>query len=679
MKNLKPFIKKLLSKILLAFESYCRLSTVFFLLLFLTGSYEIIAAVLSKVEKLPFLPVAGSVLLNYLLYWLRTFIILLIPYLLIYVFSKKSASIFFIFSATVLLLLQLALIQYFNKSMVPLGADLFAYSIADIKQTLGASGGASILQIGAFIFLIALSLLVFIYISKRICIHRHIAFIITTFSIFLLITGFSFPNLSSLKTEYARTFVLNKSDFFISQSYHYFFPEKIETDIYSDSYSGDFGNDMPQIKDFIYADEAKFPFLHKDQTPDVLSPFFNKSNEKPNIVIILVEGLGRAFTNEGAALGNFTPFIDSLSKESLYWNNFLSSAGRSFGVLPSVLGSLPFAKNGFNELGENMPKHLSLISIARHNGYKTAFFYGGDSRFDNMNLFMKKNGADHIFDEFTFPDGFTKLPSQNGFTWGYGDAELFRRYLQLQPENDINPELNVLFTVATHSPFLLNNQEKYNQLFEERMDQLKFSADKKNAYRVYRPQYASILYLDEAVRNFINIYKQRSDFQKTIFIITGDHRMPEIPMLTKIDRYHVPLLIYSRLLKRTASFSSISSHFDITPSLVAFLNNNYAFEKPTLESWIGSGLDTTRAFCNEHQYPLMQTKNDVIDFIQGLSHLNGNTTYSVTSGMDENSTNDKVTTEQVTDAFNRFKVRNEKLIQGGELIPDSIYQKYFFH
>ena len=123
MKNLKPFIKKLLSKILLAFESYCRLSAVFFLLLFLTGSYEIIAAVLSKVEKLPFLPVAGSVLLNYLLYWLRTFIILLIPYLLIYVFSKKSASIFFIFSATVLLLLQLALIQYFNKSMVPLGAD----------------------------------------------------------------------------------------------------------------------------------------------------------------------------------------------------------------------------------------------------------------------------------------------------------------------------------------------------------------------------------------------------------------------------------------------------------------------------------------------------------------------------------------------------------------------------
>ncbi|HSV11986.1 MAG TPA: LTA synthase family protein, partial [Hanamia sp.] len=630
MKNLKTFGRKHLSKLLPALDSYCRLSVLFFLLLFLMGSYEIIAGFYTKVEKLPLLPVAGSILLNYFFYWLKSFVLLLIPYLILYLFSKKSATIFFIFIGTLLLFLQLALIQYFNKSMVPLGADLFVYSMADIKQTLGASGGVSILQTTAFIFLIAFSLFVFIYFSKKIRIHKYITVAIIFFSFFVLITGFSFPNIGSLKTEYAKTFVLNKSDFFIAQSYHYFFPEIIETDIYSDSYSGDFGNDIPRVKDFIYVDEAKFPFLHKDETPDVLSPFFNKSNEKPNIVIILVEGLGRAFTNEGAALGNFTPFIDSLSKQSLYWNNFLSAAGRSFGVLPSVLGSLPFAKNGFNELGENMPKHLSLISIARHNGYKTAFFYGGDSRFDNMNLFMKKNGIDNIFDEATFPEGYTKLPSQNGFTWGYGDQELFRRYLQLQPETDNDPKLNVLFTVATHSPFLLNNQEKYDQLFEQRMEQLKFSADKKNAYRVYEPQYASILFLDEAVRIFINNYKQRSDFKKTIFIITGDHRMPEIPMLTKIDRYHVPLIIYSPLLKRTAAFSSISSHFDIAPSLTAFLHDSYSFEKPTLESWIGSGLDTTRAFSNEHQYPLMQTKNDVIDFIQGLSHLNGNTTYSVT-------------------------------------------------
>lgn len=670
-------MKRHFKKVSTAFNSYCRFSVLFLILLMLIATYESVAGLNSHVAKLPVAAVVVSMFINYFFYWLKTFVFFLIPYVLIYIFSKTVANFFYIFFAIILLLLQVALIQYFNKSMVPLGADLFAYSMADIKQTLGASGGVSILQMTSFIILIAFSLFVFIYFSKKISIHKYVAFAVTLFSVFVMITGFSFPNIGSLKTEYAHTLVLNKSDFFIAQSYHYFFPEEVETDIYADSYSGDFGNDIPMMKDFVYVDEAKFPFLHKDETPDVLSPFFNQSNEKPNIVIILVEGLGRAFTNEGAVLGNFTPFLDSLSKQSLYWNNFLSSAGRSFAVLPSVLGSLPFGKNGFNELGENMPQHLSLISIARHNGYKTAFFYGGDSKFDNMNLFMKKNGVDNIYDEETFPEGFTKLPAHNGFTWGYGDQELFRRYLQLQPESDIQPKLNVMFTVATHSPFLLNNQGKYNQSFEERMDQLKFSAEKKNAYRVYEPQYASVLFLDEAVRIFINNYKQRSDFKNTIFIITGDHRMPEIPMLTKIDRYHVPLIIYSPLLRRTASFSSISSHFDIAPSLLAFLKNSYSIEKPTLESWIGSGLDTTRVFSNQHQYPLMQTKNDVIDFVQGTSHLNGTNAFSITQNMDEEPINDKAKSEQLLDGFNRFKVRNEKFIEGGRLIPDSIYQKYF--
>jgi len=85
-------------------------------------------------------------------------------------------------------------------------------------------------------------------------------------------------------------------------------------------------------KAFAYADEKNFPFLHTDQTPDVLSPFFDSTAIKPNIVFIIVEGLGRSFTNEGARLGNFTPFLDSLSRHSLYWPNFLSEGGRTFAV-----------------------------------------------------------------------------------------------------------------------------------------------------------------------------------------------------------------------------------------------------------------------------------------------------------------------------------------------------------
>jgi uncharacterized sulfatase len=59
----------------------------------------------------------------------------------------------------------------------------------------------------------------------------------------------------------------------------------------------------------------------------------------------------------------FTPFLDELSGKSLYWANFLATQGRTFGALPSILGSLPYAEKGFTNLGERMPNTLTLIKF----------------------------------------------------------------------------------------------------------------------------------------------------------------------------------------------------------------------------------------------------------------------------------------------------------------------------
>jgi uncharacterized sulfatase len=389
----------------------------------------------------------------------------------------------------------------------------------------------------------------------------------------------------------------------------------------------------------------------------------------------LVEGLGRAFTNEGAYLGNFTPFIDSLSNHSLYWSNFLSEGGRTFAVLPSLLGSLPFAKNGFLELGEQMPAHLSLLSLLKFNGYHTSFYYGGDAHFDNMDVFLRKNKIDELNDQKSFPTGYTKLPATNGFTWGYNDKELFRHYFATRTDNT-KPQLSVILTVATHDPFVINEEDKYLQRFEQRMTTLGFDEAKKSKYRNYQKQYASILYLDDAMRNFFAAYKKRSDFANTIFLITGDHRMPEIPMNTKIDRFHVPLIIYSPLLKRTSQMASISTHFDISPSLLAYLKHNFKVKGPSLVSWMGQGLDTTVAFQNLHQYPFIQTKTDMIDFVMDDYHINNNVLFKIQPDMNETAINDDDKLSQLQGAFEAFKKRNTQLINGAKIIPDTIIKKY---
>jgi uncharacterized sulfatase len=270
------------------------------------------------------------------------------------------------------------------------------------------------------------------------------------------------------------------------------------------------------------------------------------------------------------------------------------------------------------------------------------------------------------------------MPSVGSFTWGYGDKELFRRYFETKA-NVQQPYLSVLLTVSTHSPFAINEQEFYFQRFEQRLTQLSLSEDLKNQYRKYNKQYASILFTDDALRNFFNEYSKRPDFANTVFLITGDHRMPEIPMSSKIDRYHVPLIIYSPLLSRTTKFSSVSTHFDITPSLLAWLGKSYHLKTPSLVSWIGSGLDTVRQFRNIHSYPIMQTKTDIIDYILGDYQLNGNDLFAISANMNLVQEKNEAKSSQLKAAFEKFRGRNQQFLNTMKIVPDSLLMQYTRH
>ncbi|HEY0054568.1 MAG TPA: sulfatase-like hydrolase/transferase [Pedobacter sp.] len=608
---------------------------------------------------------------NAALFWLKYNILFYIPYIVIYQLSKRGAKYLFAGLVVIYSILQVALVEYFSTALNPLGSELYSYSREDINQTLGTSGGVNMLSIFNLISTLIVTVSIILLFSKKIKVHNYLSPFLPFASLAILIIGTSQFRLPPFKSDFANNVTLNKSDFFISETIKYLYPSDL-----SDEDNSEFSN-ISHIKpvSFNYVDEKQFPFLREDKSPDVLTPYFNKGEKAPNIVILMVEGLGRAFTNEGAYLGNFTPFLDSLSNKSLYWNNFLSQGGRTFAVLPSLLGSLPFGDNGFLKQ-KNLPKHLSLLNILKTNGYNTSFYYGGDSEFDNMKSFLEANNTDAINDEKTFPSNYIKMPASNaGFSWGYGDSELFRRYFDLNQDQE-RPRLDVLLTVSTHSPFILNDQKTYLKAFEKRMNELKFTEAKKKSYRSFDTKYASILYADNSLKNFFDEYSKRADYSNTIFLITGDHRMPELPMVSKIDRYHVPLIIYSPLLKRTAKFESVSSHYDVAPSILSFLNKSYQIQKPSMATWVGDGLDTARKFRNVHSYPLIQTKSTIIDYVMGNYHLNNDNLFALSPNMEETPLEERTTLNQLKSQFVKFKKRNKQFAQGAKLIPDSLYQKY---
>ena len=675
-----PALKKLPDLVFNSFKYFISHALILLVLMILARAFELIFDITQHGTPKLFGKVILYALAKDLAFFAQLCLWSFAPFALLYLLHKKIAHVTFIFFAVLLLLIQVSLSQYFITTLVPLGADLWVYSWADIKQTVGAAGGIKPgMAIGLVVF-ISLIIAMFIFLPRRLQVNGGLAVVLM---LCLVTAGIrdvvSVSNSMMPGQEYSNNLSINKSYFFFKSSYQHFFPAKQEKDIYSDGYSGDYASNAgdSSLSKFSYIDEKNYPFLHTtDSTADVLSPFFTPSATPPNIVLVLVEGLGRAFTNKDAYLGNFTPFIDSLAEKSLYWKNFLSEGGRTFAALPSLLGSLPFAKNGFNELAESMPKHLSLLNILKKNGYNTSFYYGGDSHFDNMDTYLQKNSIDVINDEKTYPPGYTKLPAiSSGFSWGYGDKELFRRFFETK-ETPKQPYVSTVLTVSTHTPFLINDQDYYLKKFENRMTELGFGDTKKQKYRNYKNQYASILFMNDALKNFINQYSQRPEFGNTVFLITGDHRMPEIPMSTKLDRYHVPLLIYSPLLRRTATFASISTHFDVTPSLLAWMNKSYHLQTPSIVNWIGSGLDTARQFRNRHAYPLMQTKNDLIDFVMGEYMLNGNDLYRISKTMDLNPEQNETKANELKAAFNRFKTKNNDFIKRLTLVPDSLLQKY---
>ena len=222
-----------------------------------------------------------------------------------------------------------------------------------------------------------------------------------------------------------------------------------------------------------------------------------------------------------------------------------------------------------------------------------------------------------------------------------------------------------------HSPFIVTDQEVYNKKFEDRLNALDMPQEKKEYDKQYKAQLATVLYFDDALRNFIKEFSKRKDFKNTIFIITGDHRMPEIPISTQLDRFHVPLVIFSPMISKPQKFSSVSTHFDILPSLLAFLRENYNMKMPSYVSWIGHGLDIEPAFRNIHSYPLMRNKGEFVDYIDKLDFLSKSTLYTVYRTLDiepENNDNNQM----IVRKFEDFKTKNNFACKKNRLLPDSL-------
>lgn len=642
------------------------MAVIYLLLMFVLRILELVLVFKNHVLEISFSDVFSFSILEDFGWNLYLLGLLLIFHIIASLFSQKLAKYISLAGFTISLIIHISLIFYFLKTLLPLGKDLFAYSTNDLIMTVKASGQLNWLSSLAGI--IGLCLIIgLLYLGAKLLkfsLTVYLSFSLVTYCLILFFAFFPLGN-TNRASEVKRNIEVNKSRFLSEEAFDYFM---YKDEYYFDFYLRNTNDDLLVKKDFA---ETGYPFLHSAKYPDMLSPYFDSLSTPPDIVFILVESLGKAYSGKDAYLGSFTPFLDSLEQKSLVWTNAISSTGRTFGIQPGLFGGLPFGEKGFLELYDNFPAHHSLLSVLRDNGYQTRYFIGADKAFDHVGDFLAYNRVDQIVDAAQFDPKYPSTPSQNGFSWGYADKELFRNALEKLPKTKTNPELRVFQTQTSHDPYIVPDPEFYKEKLLSHLKNYLNKTDAQTAdYLAYENIYMTLLYADDAIREFFMEYQKRPEFENTIFIITGDHRLPEVPMSSRLDRFHVPLFIYSPKINRPTYFKSMVSHFEVTPSILSLLEKQSGIILPEKVIWQGQVLDTASTFQSRIAMPLMRNKNQLVEYIDGDLMLSDGQLFKISDGLNIDPIENTPMLNKLTGEFEEFKNKNNYIIQTRKLMPN---------
>ena len=115
--------------------------------------------------------------------------------------------------------------------------------------------------------------------------------------------------------------------------------------------------------------------------------------------------------------------------------------------------------------------------------------------------------------------------------------------------------------------------------------------------------------------------------------------------------------------------SSISSHFDIAPTLLSLLENRYEMKMPKKVAWVGGDLDTVIPFRSVKDIPLMRNKNELKEFISGEKLYSDGSSYSIDTKMDLTTSFSDNGAENKLEAF---KAMNSYVTSNNKIIPDSL-------
>lgn len=288
--------------------------------------------------------------------------------------------------------------------------------------------------------------------------------------------------------------------------------------VYSLSHTDDLAHQFRYMDANVAAAEVDALYHRPAVSADSVAPAYGLSLKvsRPDVYIIVLESFSAELM---PSLGgrDVAVNLDSIARMGALWTRFYAESFRTDRALTTILGGYPAQPStSLLRYINKFDKMPTLSTVLAANGYRTAYYYGGDLDFTNLRAYLHATGYARPVGDTDFPVG------ERLSKWGVHDGPVFDRALSdISNRKDKSPTLTVIQTSSSHEPFDVPFG--------------RFAQDKRlNAFS----------YADDCLGGFVRRLRASAAWDRALVVIVPDHwgAWPQ-GLEDRERRHHIPLVM----------------------------------------------------------------------------------------------------------------------------------------
>lgn len=314
---------------------------------------------------------------------------------------------------------------------------------------------------------------------------------------------------------------------------------------------------MGKSKDFA----SEFNFFEEEKRAELFSGLYPVTDgdsivqvlntNRPNVLLILMEGFGGVFIEPLGGLPDVAPHLNRLSEEGVFFTNCYANSFRTDrGTVCTLSGYLGLPTASVMKIPVKSRMLPALSEEMLKAGYATDFLYGGDINFTNMKSYLLSKGYQKLTADTDF-----SLAERTSNVWGVND-DITADWLlkQLKERTGEGRWFTTYLTLSSHEPF----DVPYNRL-EEKIP---------NAFA----------YTDECLGKLIDGLKQSEIWKDLLIICIPDHGncYPQGSVDRGGEYSKIPMLWLGGAVKEPMKIDKLMNQSDLAATLLAQLGLDHS-------------------------------------------------------------------------------------------------------